>query len=103
MLPPRLKITIGKRERYIVLNADTKVYAYQLTSTEHDVAKGDVIVGEMAQSPNDPNKWGLRNLTKDNWQYISSGGTKDVYSDKALVLSKGISIDFGKAKAEIMI
>jgi hypothetical protein len=102
-LPPRLNIKIGKRERHIVLNSETRIYAYQLTSIEHDVSLGDVIVGEMAQSPNDTNKWGLRNLTTDNWQYTTSSGTKDVYPNKALVLSKGLTIDFGKAKAEIMI
>jgi len=102
-LPPRLKIATGKRERFVVLNTDTKIYAYQLTASEDDVVKGDTITGEMAQSPNDPSKWGLRNLTKDNWHYTAAGVTKDVYPGKALILSKDISIDFGNAKAEIII
>jgi len=102
-LPPRLKIQIGKRVRMVVLNTDTKIFAYQLTAREDDVVKGDIIVGEMAQSPNDPSKWGLRNLTKDNWHYTDQKGTKDVYPGKALVLSKDITIDFGSAKAEIIL
>lgn len=102
-LPPRLKIKTGKRERYIVLNTDTKMYAYQLTAREHDVVKGSTVVGEMAQAPNDPKKWGLRNLTNDNWHYTSPGGTKDVYPGKAFILSKDVSIDFGNAQAEIII
>jgi serine/threonine protein kinase len=100
-LPPCLKIKTGKKERFIVLNPDTKVYAYQLISGEHDVVKGSAVVGEMAQSSIDPQKWGLRNLTNDNWHYTSPSGTKDVFPGKAVMLLKGINIDFGSAKAEI--
>ena len=101
-LPPRLKIKIGSRERHIVLNTDTKVYSYQLASREHDIVRGDAVAGEMVQSPNDPNKWGLKNLTNDNWSYTSPNGTKDVYPGKALALTADIKIDFGGAQAEIM-
>ena len=87
----------------MVLNTDTKLYYYQLDSREHDVVKGDTVVGEMTQSPMDPKKWGLRNLTNDNWHYTSPGGTMDVYPGKAVSLLRDISIDFGSAKAEIII
>jgi serine/threonine protein kinase len=102
-LPPRLKIKIGRRERYVVLNTDTKMYAYQLAPHEYDVVEGDTVVGEMAQSPTDPKKWGIRNLTNDNWHYTSSGVTKDVYPGKAVILSRNVGIDFGDALAEIII
>lgn len=98
--PPRLKIKIGKRERIIVLNTNTKIYAYQLVQNEHDVKKGDVILGEVALSPS--GKWGLRNLTNKNWQYTLETVTKDVGPNKAFVLSNNINVNFVTAKGEIL-
>jgi serine/threonine protein kinase len=100
-VPPRLVIKTGKRERYVMLNADTKIYTYQLKPREYD--EGGKPAGEMAQSPNDPKKWGLRNLTAENWHYTSGGTTKDVTPGSAFVLSRGVSIDFNSAQGEIII
>ncbi|MDR1703966.1 MAG: serine/threonine-protein kinase [Clostridiales bacterium] len=100
-IPPRLGIKTGKRERYVVLNTDTKIYTYQLKPHEYD--EGGKPAGEMAQSPNDPKKWGLRNLTAGNWHYTSGGTTKDVTPGSAFVLSRGVSIDFNSAQGEIII
>lgn len=102
-LPPRLKITLGKRERYVVLNHDTKLKSYQLISREDDVKKGDIPVGEMTQSPKDPTKWGIKNLTNSIWSYTNTTGeTKDVAPGKAFVLTKGIKIDFKTAQGEVI-
>jgi len=102
-LPPILLIQIGKKERYLTLNSDTKLHAYQLVPREHDLAKGDVNVGQMVQSQKDAQKWGIKNMSADIWNYTTPGGnTKDVPPGKAIPLSKGIKIDFKTATAEIV-
>ena len=104
-IPPRLRIKAGSKERFVVLNTDTKLYRYQMVKNEPDLAKGGEIAGEMVQNPNDPTKWGIRNKTNENWQYVSDGGEpKDVPPNKALSLTSSIKeIDFKTAKAEIKI
>ena len=98
--PPRLQLKIGKRERELVLNPDTKLYQYQLEPHQHDVEKGDQVIGEVAKSPS--GKWGLRNLTKENWQYTTDGVTKDVEPGKAFVLNRDIAVNFGKAQGVVL-
>lgn len=101
VLPPILKIKIGRRERQIVLNTDTKLYAHQLDSTLYSVTRGDKIIGEVAKSPN--GKWGLRNLTKTNWSYTQDlGQAKDVEPNKAFVLNDKVQINFGLAQGVIL-
>ena len=104
-IPPRLRIKAGSKERFVVLNADTKLYHYQMVKNEPDLHKGGVITGEMAQNPNDPTKWGIRNKTTENWEFINDAGeTKQVSPGQALALTSNIKeIDFKTAKAEIKI
>lgn len=99
--PPRLKIKLGKRERSIVLNPHTKLYAYQFSSHEHNVTKGDKIIGEVAKSPE--GKWGLRNLTSENWSYTTDSIRKDVEPGKAFVLNNKLIVNFGTAQGEIVV
>ena len=102
-LPPRLKIKAGNRERSVVLNAATKLLRYQLLAREYDLERGDAVVGEVVQNPNDPAKWGLRNLSSENWQVIlPDGNVSDVQSGKAFGLATGLKIDFKTAVAEII-
>ncbi|MCL1988206.1 MAG: serine/threonine-protein kinase [Firmicutes bacterium] len=104
--PPRLRIKIGKRERIVVLNVDTKLYHYQLVKSAPSLKEGGPVVAEMAQNPKDPEKWGLRNLSNNNWTFTTnSGDIKDVNPDKAMPLTKNIKeIDFKtSATAEIRI
>jgi len=102
-LPPRIKITVGKRSRTISLNADTKLQVYQLEPTP-DIEKGDVPVAEMAQNPNNPSSWGLRNLTSDNWFYmVADGEEKSCAPGRAIVLNKNLKINFGSATGETIV
>jgi len=104
-IPPRLRIKAGSKDRFIILNHDTKLFHYQLVRSEPDLAKGGEIAGEMVQNPNDPSKWGIKNKTNENWQYTTANGdSKDVAPDKALSLTSNVKeIDFKTARAEIKI
>ena len=102
-LPPCIKISIGRKERIIVLNPDTKIRTYQINPTP-DVEKGDVPVAEMAQNPNNPSLWGLRNLTAGNWFYtVNNGEEKSCAPGRAIVLNKGLKINFGNAAGETLV
>ncbi|MCL2610189.1 MAG: protein kinase [Defluviitaleaceae bacterium] len=100
--PPRLKIKIGKRERIIVLTPDTKLYTYQLIGREPDVIKGAVPLGEMTRNPENPDKWGIRNLSAYPWSYTRNGETKETPPGKAFVLNSGIKINFKTAEGELI-
>ena len=103
-VPPRLRIKAGNKERLTVLNPDTKLYYYQMVRNEPDLAKGSRVVAEMAQNPENPNKWGLRNKTADFWQYTTGAGSKEVPPEKSMALNAHIvAIDFKTAKAEIVL
>ena len=104
--PLRLRISYGNRSKDIVLSEDSKIYAYQLKPYEKDVVKGDEIVGEVAQSPKDPSKWGIRNLTSNEIWHITNatGETKDVMPQKAFMLNNDVVVDFGnKVVGEVII
>lgn len=103
-IPPRLRIKAGSRERIVILNADTKIYKYQAVKSEPDLSAGGAVIGETAQNPGDPAKWGLRNKSGDTWKYTTGGGeTADVVPGKALSLAANVKgIDFITAKAEII-
>ncbi|MCL1936197.1 MAG: serine/threonine-protein kinase [Defluviitaleaceae bacterium] len=98
--PPKIKISIGKRERYIVLNKDTKLYSYQLEGGGYDENFANKVVGEVTKSPS--GKWGIRNLTNYNWNYTIGDIKKQVEPNKAFVLTNNIEIDFGKSKGIII-
>ena len=102
--PPRMKISTSRKERILIINPNTKIYAYQLDPGLFDIEEGDVIVGEVAQNPKNPSVWGLRNLTGDNWFYSTANGEeKSCAPNKAIVLNKELSINFGTATGETLL
>lgn len=89
------QFVIGKAKKQvrIPIYADTKVFSHNING-DYDMK---TIVGEVAVNPKDPTKWGIRNLTKDNWTYIKPDGTQvAVASGKAATIAKNVVIDFGK-------
>lgn len=89
----QIVIGAGKRQIYIPITSDTKLYSHHINS-DYDMEK---IVGEVVANPKDPAKWGIRNKTKENWTYIKADGTQiTVASEKAATIAKGVAIDFGK-------
>jgi len=101
--PPCIRFMIRSKERTVVLNPDTKLRAYQIDKID-DVYEGDNPIGVMAQNPNDPKVWGLRNLTNDNWFYsVNDAEEKTCVPQKTVILTKGLKINFGTATGEIVL
>ena len=94
--PPRIRI--GKT--IIMLNADTKLYPHHIDGDKrYDFSKQ---VAEIARHPQNPNIWGLRNLSSEKWSVIGTDGVmKDIEPGKSVTLVNEMKINFGKAEGEI--
>ncbi len=93
-LPPRLRM--GKR--IIVLNHDTRLFQDHLQE-DRDFEE---VVAEVTQKPDDPGRWGLRNLTREKWTFTRpDGATVDVPPGASVPLRTGNTVNFGVARGEI--
>ena len=89
------RIVIGRST--VLLMANTKLYKHHIDG-EHDM---ETVVGEVVQNPNNPNLWGIKNLTKQNWTYIKADGTQvPVVEGRSAAIAKDVKIDFGQLKGE---
>ncbi len=89
------RLVIGKST--ILLMANTKIYKHHIGGG-HDM---ETVVGEVVQNPNNPNLWGIKNLTKENWTYVKADGTQiPVMEGRSAAIAKGTKIDFGELIGE---
>lgn len=85
------KIVIGRNA--VLLLANTKIYKHHIEGN-HDM---DTVVGEVVQNPNNPNMWGVKNLSKENWTYIKADGTQiPVAEGRSAAIARDAKIDFGQ-------
>ncbi len=90
-VPVPVKLVIGRST--ILLMANTKIYRHHIDGG-HDMK---TVAGEVVQNPANPNLWGIRNLTKDNWTYIKADGTQiPVEEGRSAAIAKDSKIDFGE-------
>ncbi|MBQ1527302.1 MAG: protein kinase [Lachnospiraceae bacterium] len=86
------KLVIGKNN--IILTSRTKLYAHQVLGN-YDM---DTIVGEVCVNPDNPVKWGIKNLMKEPWKYIKADGSEvSVEKGRAAMIARDTAIDFGEA------
>lgn len=86
--PPIL--TIGKK--HIILNKNTFIY-------EHHI-KGNYcfskIVGQVVQNPQNPSRWGVKNVSNEEWIYVKRDNTQiPIEKGKSAVIATGAKINFG--------
>lgn len=92
--PP--SIIIGKCR--VLLQKGAKLYSHNI----YNDYNMDKVVGEIVQNPNNPNQWGIKNLSNDNWTYIKPDGQHiPIAIGKSAGIAKGIKIDFGQSVGEI--
>ena len=89
ILPMVLKI----KNDFVMLNYDTKIY-------EHHIEKNQDFsepIAEVSQNPNNPNIWGIKNLTKSKWTIIDANNeTKEVEPERSVTIMEGVKINFGR-------
>ena len=58
-------------------------------------------VGVVVQNPKNPNLYGIKNESKDNWTYIRADGTQiPVAPQKSAAIAKNAKINFGQIIGE---
>lgn len=88
-------IVIGKS--CVLLHKGAKLYSHHING-DYDMS---TVVGEVVQNPKNPNLWGIRNDSKDNWTYIKPDGMQiPVASGRSAGIAKDVKIDFGQMTGE---
>lgn len=98
LLPPRLKLG----DDIVMLNYNTKLYPHHVDPDKlYDFSQ---VVATVAQHPQKPNIWGLRNLSQEKWVITTDDGSiKDVAPGRSATLAAGTKINFGKTEGEIRV
>ncbi|HCB92465.1 MAG TPA: hypothetical protein DEP57_01410 [Selenomonas sp.] len=82
----------GKKQIHIPIVAGAKLYSHHIRG-DYDM---QTPVGEIIVNPKDATKWGVRNLTDENWTYLKEDGSQLIVpSGKAATIAKNVSLDFG--------
>jgi len=95
-IPPRIRID----KRIVMLNSNTKLYPHHVDRDKrYDFSTP---VAEIARHPQNPNIWGLRNISSEKWNTTGKDGLlKDIEPGKSVTLTNETKINFGKAEGEI--
>jgi serine/threonine protein kinase len=95
-----VRIRIGKNT--IMLNYDTQIFPHHIDDSRlYDFSEP---IAEMTRSTNNPDVWGLKNLSNTSWVITTSeGSVKEINSGQSAKLTLGLNINFGKVEGEIRI
>jgi eukaryotic-like serine/threonine-protein kinase len=95
-LPPRVRI--GKN--FVMLNHDTLLFAHHVDEEKkYDFTQP---VAAVTKHPVDPEIWGLKNISMQNWSTTNQKGeVKDVSPGRSVTLALGTRINFGHTEGEI--
>ncbi|MDR0853857.1 MAG: hypothetical protein LBN34_05765 [Clostridiales Family XIII bacterium] len=86
-----LILHIGKNN--VLLNAGARLFSHDLNK-DYDM---ETVVGSLIQNPNNPNLWGIRNESNENWTYIKADGTQiPVSPGRSATIAKDSKINFGQ-------
>ena len=95
-LPPRIRI----EKSVVMLNHNTQLFPHHID--DQKLYDFSAPVAAVAIHPTNPNVWGLKNLSKDNWFITdAAGAVKEVTPERSVTLAVGTKINFGKAEGEI--
>lgn len=88
-------LVVGKSR--VLLKKDAKLYSHHICA-DYDMK---TVVGEVVQNPNNPNLWGIKNDSKENWTYIKPDGMQvPVAIGRSAGIAKDVKINFGQLTGE---
>ena len=94
-VPMPATLIVGKSR--VLLQKDAKLYAHHIYGN-FDL---NTVVGSVVQNPKNPNLWGIRNESTENWTYIKPDGLQiPVAIGKSAAIAKDVRIDFGQMTGE---
>lgn len=83
---------------FVVLNRDTKLYRHHWG----DLYNFEETTAEVTQHPQDPNVWGLKNLSDVRWDVTTGAGKSCVVEPgRSVLLEEHIRVNFGTTIGEI--
>lgn len=92
-----MPVTLAAGKSRVLLQKGTKLFAHHIYGN-FDMNSG---VGSVVQNPKNPNLWGIRNESTENWTYIKPDGTQvPVAIGKSAAIAKDVRIDFGQMTGE---
>jgi DNA-binding helix-hairpin-helix protein with protein kinase domain len=84
--------------RPLVINGDTVLYRHHV-ALDYDFL---TVVGRVAQHPEHPDRWGLRNETDLPWRArLAAGGIGEVLPGRSVALQPGTSVRVGDVEVRI--
>lgn len=90
-------IVIGKS--CVLLHRDAKLFSHNIYGN-YDM---DTVVGEVVQNPKNPQLFGIKNESHDNWTYIRADAQQiPVAVGKSAAIAKGAKICFGQLTGEFI-
>jgi DNA-binding helix-hairpin-helix protein with protein kinase domain len=94
--PPRLRIARSE----VMLNHNAHLFPHHVDDERnYDFSEP---LATVTRHPTDPNVWGLKNLSRQNWSATNTRGeVKDVAPGRSVTLAVGTRINFGRAEGEI--
>jgi eukaryotic-like serine/threonine-protein kinase len=99
-IPPKLKLTHQNNQQTILLTLKTQLRQRHLQPTTDTP---NTLIGQVVQNPNNPDIWGLRNLTDMAWTATFPDGTfKTIEPQRAVPLKLGLKLTLGDGEAEII-
>jgi eukaryotic-like serine/threonine-protein kinase len=95
-LPPRIRI----HRNEVMLNHDAHLFPHHVDDErKYDFTRP---LATVTRHPTEPNVWGLKNLSHQNWSATTARGeVKDVGPGRSVTLAVGTRINFGRAEGEI--
>ena len=95
---PPVRIRIGNQ--IVMLNSNTLLYPHHIDKDKlYDFSKE---AAGIVQNPNNPDIWGLKNLTSSNWSCTTlNGEVKNVDPGRSVTIALGTKINFGNAEGEL--
>jgi len=95
VLPIRLEIG----DRTILFNHEAELFPHHM-GVRLDFSK---VIAKVSQHPKDPKKWGLQNLSDNDWNCTTSDGRSLVVPPKrTLPLLHGLRIQFGSVEGQLL-
>lgn len=92
-----VSIVVGKSR--VLLHRSAKLFSHNIYG-DYDM---DTVVGEVVQNPNNPNLFGIKNESKDNWTYIRADNQQiPVAVGRSAAIAKGAKISFGQLTGEFI-
>lgn len=95
VVPMPVTLTVGKSR--ILLQQGARLYAHHICGN----LDMTTTVGSVVRNPQNPNLWGIRNESRENWTYIKADGTQiPVETGRSAAIAAGAKIDFGQLVGE---